>query len=86
MLRPGLMLAVLMLLQTVGRQSGAVAAEQPPALPSAQVDAEMPSPDPVVTEPADNWVDRTHNGLHSFLWRSAMRVDRWCNCTMATAA
>lgn len=77
MLRPGLMLAVLMLLQTVGRQSGAVAAEQPPALPSAQVDAEMPSPDPVVTEPADNWVDRTHNGLHSFLWRSAMRVDRW---------
>lgn len=28
-------------------------------------------------EHPDTWFDRTHDGLHAFLWRSAMRVDRW---------
>jgi hypothetical protein len=41
--------------------------------------AERPStsePDFVHPE-TDNWIDKTHQGLHTFLWRSSMTVDHW---------
>lgn len=40
-------------------------------------DAE-PTVEATVSEDHPNtWVDRSHDGLHAFLWRSAMHVDRW---------
>lgn len=35
--------------------------------------------EPSVEEPGhpDTWLDRTHTGLHRFLWRSAMAADGW---------
>lgn len=44
-----------------------------------EAETEVALPDdadgPVAATP-DAWIDRTHRGLHSIIWRSAMRIDR----------
>lgn len=85
MLRLALTLTVSISLQIVGGLPRAVAAEQT-VTPSDAVDTDaldtaglpLGPPEPVsLSEHGDTWIDRTHDGLHAFLWRSAMRVDRW---------
>jgi hypothetical protein len=64
-----------------GATQGAVAEQTPIAL--AEPDSTLATPiAPILQEsPSEQrpntWIDRTHDSLHSFLWRSAMNVDRW---------
>jgi hypothetical protein len=41
------------------------------------------TPDSMNDDPGEGqWVDRAHQGLHEFLWRSAMHVDGWFGAEM----
>jgi hypothetical protein len=52
-------------------EESALATEPAANVPDATLDMGPPS------ERSAQWIDRAHGGLHAFLWRSAMRVDRW---------
>lgn len=57
----------------------AFAAEEPPDDEAASA----VTPDSMNNDPGEGqWVDRAHQGLHEFLWRSAMHVDGWFGAEM----
>lgn len=68
-------------LQVMGGLLPAAADEPLPMTPLTSATVSEPSTPSIEGPPSDDrpdtWADRAHDGLHSFLWRTSMRVDRW---------